>query len=189
MLNSSTLSMITSGSSWGCLMLRPSLSEKKYQVRHSLTSSLEGATNGHCLFLSQRLFLGTSAFHLPLILLRSFFFLVGVSEFCDEVYQYLGFDFCLRSIFDVELAQFNCPLNESSYCIYLVRRLSYWLVCHDNDEVCLGVRMEFPGSDHQCESYLFHPWVICLYSLECLTSIVSSSLINVELTIMLDTTK
>ena len=28
MLNSSTLSMITSGSSWGCLMPRPSLSEK-----------------------------------------------------------------------------------------------------------------------------------------------------------------
>ena len=86
-----------------------------------------------------------------------FFFLVEVGELCDEVCQYLGFDCCSRPIFDVELAQFNCLLDESSCCIYLVHRLSYWLVYHDDDGVCLEVRMEFLRSDHQCKSYLFHP--------------------------------
>ena len=66
----------------------------------------------------------------------------------------------------------SIALNKSSYCIYLVHRLSYWLVCYDDDGVCLEVRTKFFGSDQQCESYLFHLWVICLCSLECLASIV-----------------
>ena len=66
----------------------------------------------------------------------------------------------------------NCPLDESSHYFYLVHCLSYWLVCHDDDGVCLEVVTKFPRSDQQCESYLFHPWVICLCSLECLAGII-----------------
>ena len=89
MFNSSTLSMITSGSSWGCLMLRLSLSVKTISGSHSLASSLEGAANGHYLFLSHGLFSGTSAFCLPSILLRSSLSLLW------EVFYLLLLNLCL----------------------------------------------------------------------------------------------
>ena len=61
------------------------------------------------------------------------------SEFCNEVGKDLGFDCYLRPIFYVELAKLDGPLDEASCCIYLVHRLSYWLVCHDDDGMCLEV--------------------------------------------------
>ena len=44
---------------------------RQYQAHHSLASSLEGVVNGRCLFLSHVIFLGTSVFHLSLVLPRS----------------------------------------------------------------------------------------------------------------------
>ena len=38
------------------------------------------------------------------------------------------------------------------------------------------MRVELPGSDQQCESYPFYPWVTCLCSLECLASVVDQLL-------------
>ena len=61
------------GVAWYCYYL--SL-RRQYQTRHSLAPSLEGAVNGCCLFFSLVLFLGTSAFRLPLVLSRSSLFLL-----------------------------------------------------------------------------------------------------------------
>ena len=41
----------------------------------------------------------------------------------------------------------NSIAHESSYCVYLVHCLSYGLVCHDDDGVCLEIRTEFSGGD------------------------------------------
>ena len=75
------------GVAWCCsrLSLR-----KQYQVCHSLASLLEGATNGHYLFLYYRLFLGTVVFRLLLVLLRSSLSLLQevcyllLPEFCHD---------------------------------------------------------------------------------------------------------
>ena len=89
MLNSSTLSMITSGSSWGFLMTRPSLSKKTIS-----SSSFLGIFIGRShewtlfIFLSWP-FSRTSSFYMSPILLRSSLFLL------QEVCYLLLLDLCL----------------------------------------------------------------------------------------------
>ena len=78
-----------------------------------------------------------------------------ISEFCNEISKDLGFDCYLRSIFYVELAKLYSPLDEAPCCIYLVHCLSYRLVCHNNDGMCLEVVAQFLGSDYEGESDLF----------------------------------
>ena len=89
------------GVAWCCdrLFLR-----KQYQVCHYLASSLEGAANGHYLFLSYRLFLGTTVFRLLLVLLRSSLSLL------QEVCYLLLPEFCPD---DPSISIFRAP---SSWC-------------------------------------------------------------------------
>ena len=62
-----------------------------------------------------------------------------VSEFYNEVSEDLGFDYNPGPIFYVELAKLYGLLDEVPYCTYLVHCLSYQLVCHDDNGICLKV--------------------------------------------------
>ena len=76
------------------------------------------------------------------------FFFLRISEFYNEIGEDLDFDYYLRPIFYVKLAKLYSPLDEAPCYIYSVHHLSYWLVSHDDDGMCLKVLAQFSGGDH-----------------------------------------
>ena len=84
----------------------------------------------------------------PPCLLLGFFFFLRISEFCNEIDEDLDFDCYPRPILYVKLAKLYSPLDKAPCCIYLVQRLSYQWVYHDNNGMCLEVVVQFSGGDY-----------------------------------------
>ena len=66
--------------------------------------------------------------------------LVWESELGNEVHQGLCFDGCLEVVLNIELAEFNCPLDHSPCRFRLVHGFFDGLIRHYQDGVRLEVR-------------------------------------------------
>jgi hypothetical protein len=77
------------------------------------------------------------------LFLRWFF--IRLCEFGYEISKSLCFDGLPRPIFDIKLAEFNDPLNQSSICIRLIHCLTDRVIGKDDDSMRLEVGAKFSG--------------------------------------------